>query len=326
MQNEYGFYDRLNANFPSQVIVDATEICNLACIHCPHPEFKKSEHYSAKSLTLELNNKMADEVKTHGKGITQYIRYTSNGEPLANPKIYEMLKYSVENSGTTVCLTTNGTLLNPKNLEKVLATGVDLIDISIDAFSDDVYSKIRVNGKLPITRGNVVNLLKTRSQRTKPLKVVVSYVEQPQNQHESKDFEKFWKDQGADFVIIRKLHSASGGVKQTAETLREKGNEQERYPCLYPWERITLNPEGYLSFCPSDWVHGSNVCDYRGTTIKETWQGQFYQELRKAHQCNSFGKHKFCGQCPDWQLTTWPKKTGRSYANMIEDFGLTEQV
>src|SRR4051812_2897071 len=63
----YGFYDRLSASFPSQIIVDVTEICNLECIHCPHPAFKKSLHYGNRTLTADLNEKMANEVKAHGQ-------------------------------------------------------------------------------------------------------------------------------------------------------------------------------------------------------------------------------------------------------------------
>ena len=63
-------------------------------------------------LPPELNKKMIDEVFDAGKGFTKYIRYTSNGESLVHPKSYEMILYAVQNSGTKVTLTTNGTLLN----------------------------------------------------------------------------------------------------------------------------------------------------------------------------------------------------------------------
>src|SRR5688572_2548344 len=96
----YGFQDRLTADFPSQVVVDITEVCNLACIHCPHPEFKESDYYSAAYLPVELNEKMVEEVREHGASRTQYIRYTSNGEPLVHPKGYEMIEYAARRSGT----------------------------------------------------------------------------------------------------------------------------------------------------------------------------------------------------------------------------------
>ena len=118
---QYGFYGRLSAAFPSQFIVDVTEVCNLACIYCPHPDFKKSHHYASRYLEPELHAKLVDEVKQWGKGRTQYIRYTSQGEPMIHPKLFEMMSYAVRESGVMVTLTTNGTLMNEKRIEKLLA-------------------------------------------------------------------------------------------------------------------------------------------------------------------------------------------------------------
>src|SRR6185295_2964763 len=148
---------RLKAEFPSQLLVDATEVCNLACTHCPHPEFKASEHYGGRSLEPELNAKLVDEVRTHGQGHTQYIRYASNGEPLTHKFIFEMLEYAVRHSGATVTLTTNGKILDEKRAERLLAIGVDVVDISVDAFHPETYAAVRVGGNLGVTRANVLN-------------------------------------------------------------------------------------------------------------------------------------------------------------------------
>lgn len=322
----YGFRDRLSAEFPSQLIVDATEICNLACVHCPHPQFKTSEHYAGRSLEPELNAKLVDEVRRQGNGITQYIRYASSGEPLTHKFIFEMIEYAVRNSGVAVTLTTNGKTLDERKAERLLNTGIDVIDISLDAFTPETYAKIRVGGNLNVTRANVIHLIEKSRRCPAKIKIVVSYVEQPFNRSETADFERFWNDNGADHVVIRRLHSASGAMTKLAEVERNAaaaGDIEQRRPCLYPWERIMLNPRGDLTFCPSDWVHGSVIADYRSTTIYETWHSEFYRNLRDAHLTNIFDRHKFCGQCPDWKLTRWPSE-GRSYANMMQDFKETE--
>src|SRR5687768_6544688 len=119
----YGFGDRLTASFPSQINVDLTEVCNLACVHCPHPEFKQSPHYEARYLAPELNAKLVSEVSAHAN-TTQYIRYTSNGEPLIHPKGYEMIDHAVRESGVFVTLTTNGTIMNEKRTRRLLDSGI----------------------------------------------------------------------------------------------------------------------------------------------------------------------------------------------------------
>lgn len=319
----YGFYGRLSPIFPSQVIVDATEVCNLACIHCPHPAFKKSVHYAARYQEAELNEKLVEEVRNFGKGHVQYIRYTGEGEPLIHPKIFEMLTLAKNKSGVFVSLTTNGMLLNERRVAQLLETGVDAVDISIDAYNPETYAKIRINGDLSVTQANVEHLLATVHMQKANTKVVVSFVEQPLNQKESGAFERHWRDKGADYVVVRRLHSAAGAVSDVAAKIHLLEKEVPRRPCLYPWERITLNPRGELIFCPQDWTHGSVVTDYRHTTIRQTWQGTFYQKLRQAHLENNFSCYGFCGNCPDWKHTRWPQH-GRSYADMVEEFKSSE--
>jgi sulfatase maturation enzyme AslB (radical SAM superfamily) len=318
-RNRYGFQGRLSAAFPSQILVDASELCNLACVHCPHPAFKKSEHYAGRLLDPTLNEKMVEEVREHGQGITQYIRYASNGEPLSHPHIFDMMDYAKRRSGALVTLTTNGKVMTTPKIERIVDIGVDVVDISIDAFLPETYARIRVHGDLAVTRRNVLDLIERSRAGGGGTKVIVSYVEQPTNAAETKDFESFWRDAGAQYVVIRRMHSCSGAMTDLADERRTALAKEQRRPCLYPWERAVINAAGELSFCPSDWKHGSRIADYHTTTIHETWGGAFYQGLRNAHLTNDYAGYGFCGQCPDWSATRWPNE-GRSYADMIEEF------
>lgn len=315
---EYGFGGRLSDEFPSQVIIDLTEVCNLECIHCPHTEFKKSKYYAARYLDPALNAKIVDEVRERGAGLTQYIRYSSEGEPLVHPRGYDMIEYATRNSGVYVTLTTNGTIMNEKRTRRLIDSGVHMIDISIDAATPETYAKVRVNGDLEVTRANVLNLLTWIRQTGSSTKVVVSFIEQPQNSHEVAAFQTFWKEQGADFVVIRRLHSAAGAVVRLADIMRAEQLKERRRPCVYPWERIVLTPRGYLAFCPADWTHGSSIFDYRETTVAETWQSEFCRKLRTAHVRNDYTAHSFCGQCPDWKQTRWPDDGG-GYADLVKE-------
>jgi MoaA/NifB/PqqE/SkfB family radical SAM enzyme len=315
---KYDFGGRLTSTFPSQVIIDVTEVCNLECIHCPHPEFKKSKFYDTRYLDPALSAKIVDEVRSHGAGLTQYIRYSSEGEPLVHPKGYEMIEYAARNSGVFVTLTTNGTIMSEKRTRRLLDSGVHMIDISIDAVTPETYAKVRVKGDLNVTRKNVIDLLGWIRQSGSPTKVVVSFIEQAQNSHEADSFQTYWKEQGADFVVIRRLHSAAGAVVNVATIMRSEQQRELRHPCVYPWERIVLNPRGYLAFCPADWTHGSSISDYRETTVADIWQSDFYRRLRAAHLGNDYSAHGFCGQCPDWKQTRWPED-GRGYADLIKE-------
>jgi uncharacterized Fe-S cluster-containing radical SAM superfamily protein len=313
----YGFGGRLSAAFPSQVIIDITERCNLACIHCPHEAFRRSPHYGGRSLDPALNAKAIAEVASAGRGLVRQVRYTSEGEPLLDREVFAMLAHAVERSGTFVSLTTNGTLLTADCVARLIATGVHLVDVSLDALTPEAYARIRLRGDFDETRAGVLRLIAAARAAGSATRVIVSYIEQPENARETAAFEEFWRGAGAHDVAIRRLHSASGAIVAVADDLRRRGASKPRRPCVFPWERVVLKPRGVLSFCPADWTHASTLADYRTTTIAELWRGREYDALRRAHLTNAFGDHPFCGQCPDWQETRWPDE-GPSYAALVE--------
>lgn len=308
----YGFQAHLTPQFPSQIIFDVTEVCNMACIHCPHPEFQRSGIFRGRHLDVELHHKMIDEVASEGKGYCRYLRYTAQGEPLLHPRIVEMVRYAAYRAGVPLNLTTNGTFLRGDKAAGLIEAGVDVIDVSIDASTSETYARVRKKGNFEIVKENVLELIKLIRQVRGKTKVVVSFVEQPLNQYETVEFEKFWKGMGVDAVVIRRLHSAGGFKKDFVQPMIK------RYPCLYPWERLTLGPDGFIHFCPQDWVRGSVICDYRDTSIAMVWQSDFMQKLRQAHLENNFTDHPFCGNCPDWSATRWPGQ-GDSYANLMHE-------
>jgi MoaA/NifB/PqqE/SkfB family radical SAM enzyme len=196
-------------------------------------------------------------------------------------------------------------MMNEKRIQKLLSSGLRMIDISLDAFKEDTYAAIRVGGDLRVVRKNVLDFIEMAKGTN--TKIVVSYVEQEKNRGEVGAFEEFWKEAGA-HVLIRRLHSAAGFLP-----IQFGG---KRRPCLYPWERIVLNPAGWLTFCPQEWFGGVMVADYRRTTIKEVWSSPFYKDLRTKHlegRCTGV-----CEKCPDWAQTRWPWE-GESYADMVAE-------
>lgn len=314
---KYGFQVHLSPEFPSQLIIDVTENCNLACTHCPHRIFVKSRHFSGRNLDPQLNTKLVAEVREDGKGHCQYLRYTGAGETLLHPHLIDMVNYASRNSGVPINITTNGTLLNEEKAAALLDAHVAVFDISIDAHTERTYRLIRKNADLRLTIANVLKLIELNRSGNYHSKVVVSFVEQPLNKKEKSSFQKFWHESGADYIVIRTLHSAGGAVKKVAINMKST-MRQKRKPCLYPWERLVLNPLGQIGFCPAEWNYQASFIDFRNTTIKEIWKSDFMYRLREAHLNNDFSGHSFCEQCPDWAITRWPNE-GRCYSNMMRE-------
>ena len=299
--NMYGFQQHLSSQFPSQVIVDVTQVCNSNCIHCPHSEFEETYIYKGLHLLKQLNKKLVDEVTKHNE--CQYIRYTANGEPLMHPDIIEMIVYAKQ-SGKKVNLTTNGKLLTKDISAKLIEAGVDVIDISINAFSEGVYKTITGQSLIPV-KENVIDLIKQKGST----KVFVSFVKHPENKQEIDIFENYWNRAGVDKVLLREFHSFVGLIENNAE-------KKNRKPCLYPFERLSLSPNGFIHYCPEDWYGKSRLGDFRKVSLKEVWEGKQLQEIRQAHLQGM--PNGLCKKCNDWQFTKFPNE-GKSYANLMQD-------
>jgi len=316
---KYGFYGRLKKEFPSQIIVDITEKCNLSCIHCQHSEFFKSTHYRGTDMEAGINTKLVQEVRKEGEKFTEYLRYSSDGEPLLHPNAYQFIHEAIQDSGVPVTLTTNGTRIDHEKMQSLFEEGLFLIDISVDAFSPDTYKKIRVGGHLEKARENILRMIQYRNKTDSKTRIIVSFIEQRENFHETAPFQTYWESQGADFVVIRRLHSNAGAIQLLAKDLWKSSQNIQRKPCVYPWERICLKPDGTLHYCPASWTKGAYISDFHTTSIKDTWASVQYNKLRDAHVANNYSAFPMCDHCPDWIQIRWPDE-GRSYANMIEDF------
>lgn len=312
------FEGYLSSAFPSQINVDVTMFCNLACIHCPYETVTKLKGKGRQNLEVNLHTKLIDEIATAGKGHCRFLRYTGDGEPLLHPRLAEMIAYAYERTGLPINVTTNGMLLTEERSRSLIQAGVAVFDVSIDAHSQETYSQVRVKGDLSVTHECTHRLIKLAKEYSGSAKVMVSFVRQPLNMHEAEPFETYWKEAGADFVVMRNLHSCAGNVPAMSEKMWSTA-PTPRKPCLYPWERMVLKADGELTFCPADWKHIANIGNFNSSTIADIWQGEAMRALRTAHLSGDFSKHSFCGGCPDWSVIKWPDE-GRSYATVMHEF------
>lgn len=312
----YGFGGELSAEFPSQLIIDVTEFCNLACVHCPYETVTKLKGAGRRHLDEALHRKLIDEVAEDGKGRCRYLRYTGDGEPLLHPKLASLLSYAKRRTGLPINLTTNGLLLTGERIRALLDAGVTVFDVSLDAFEPETYAQVRVKGDLAIARENTLNLI-ARAKEAGTAKVMVSFVRQPINDAEVEPFRRYWSERGADHVVIRTCHSAAGSVPEATERMWREAPPL-RYPCLYPWERLVVKPDGKFTFCPADWKHEAEIGSLRDASVREVWTGPEMAALRRAHLENEFSGHGFCGRCPDWSVIRWPGD-GRNYAAVMRE-------
>ncbi|RRV13937.1 heme d1 biosynthesis radical SAM protein NirJ [Stutzerimonas xanthomarina] len=109
---------------PPVVIWNLLRRCNLTCKHCyatsADSEFR-DELETAEAF------KVIDDL--HAAGVRVLI--LSGGEPLLRKDIFELSDYA-RDKGFFVALSTNGTLIDERNIEQIVAARYDYVGISID--------------------------------------------------------------------------------------------------------------------------------------------------------------------------------------------------
>ena len=110
------------------VIWNLIRRCNLTCKHCY--SISADTNFKGELSTSEIFTVMDDL-----KSFRVPVLILSGGEPLLHPDIFE-ISARAKAMGFYVGLSTNGTLIDSTNIEKIVAIGYDYVGISLDGLRD----------------------------------------------------------------------------------------------------------------------------------------------------------------------------------------------
>ena len=118
---------------PNTITITLTSRCNLRCIMCDHWKSKNKDE-----LSLEEIKNIIDQISDWGiKGID-----LSGGEPFMRKDIFDIIQYATSKK-IAMNITTNATLLNKKEIEKIINSSVRRIQISLDGTKAETHDLIR---------------------------------------------------------------------------------------------------------------------------------------------------------------------------------------
>ena len=122
-------------NPPGPVVIwNLVRRCNLTCKHC----------YSISADTDFPNELSTDQIFEVMDDLKQFrvpVLILSGGEPLLRPDIYK-ISHRAKDMGFYTALSTNGTLINKSNIDKIAKVGFDYLGISIDGIRE-THDKFR---------------------------------------------------------------------------------------------------------------------------------------------------------------------------------------
>ncbi len=116
--------EKLGVHIPNFLLVDPTSACNLSCTGCWAGKYGKKDSLSLARL---------DRLFTEAKELGIYWIVFSGGEPLCYPHLFDLL---AKHSDMAFMAYTNGTLINEKVADKIIAVGNFTPAISLEGWKE----------------------------------------------------------------------------------------------------------------------------------------------------------------------------------------------
>lgn len=287
--------------FPNRIHVEPTNVCNLDCHFCPYRKQTRSQGY----MGSPLFKKIVDECREHDPKLWLHFL----GEPLLNRDLPDLIAYAKAQGISQVGLSTNAFFLTRELGERLIRSGLDRVECSVDGADAGTYLRLRRSTEFERVVRNTVEFLRLRHElgAQKPV-VTISVMETAETLRALPGLREFWTPQFGpqDFLMMIQDISFAGDM-------REVGQSQGREPCKWLWSYLVILWNGDVVTCGSDY-DGTRVMGNLGEqTLREIWRSWAYTELRRLHTEGKFKEAGICAGCDDWALAD-----GNGYRNVNE--------
>src|SRR5262245_12168699 len=270
---------------PVEYIVETTAKCNLYCPMCPRETHKQPKE--------DMPDAIFERLAQESGSTAEHMMLIGLGEPFMDPKIFDRIEYCSRHNTATL-LSTNGTFLDERMSERLLATRLQHITLSFDGATKESFEFYRKGAKFEKVRDNFVRFARMKKECGSRMQVVVQMVRMERNAAEVDDFIRFWSAvPGVDHVRIKE--------DETNLMRPEAGHEPQewKHPCHYLWRGpiyVKHNGDVYPC-CQSYMLDGKPVGKIGSAPLMEIWNGEEMQRMRRLHASGSAGEIDICSRC-----------------------------
>lgn len=288
--NRKPLHTLLPLDAPLSLFIDPSDICNFKCEFC----FQHHINYSGQIMDKSLFEKIINDMKEFDSPF-KMVHLNGFGEPLINPAIFDFIRIlKEENVAEIVSITTNASLLDKEKAEKLISAGLDKIHISIYALEDEGYFKFS-NAKVSFNNiyENIKYLYSIKSKCHIHIKIAGDYFSDQEKKHFLNLFESI-----SDTMFIDSAINAWPGLKVVDDTQNHMyGMGNENRICPMPFYQLVIHSNGKISPCCNEYQQKLIVGDIYKDSLKEIWNGEKINKLRRNILKNTIPQKCVCNYC-----------------------------
>ena len=295
--------------FPRVLRIEPASKCNLACTHCPTGTIEMPRGI----MQDDVFSKILDSIKEKKNYIKVVVLY-HGGEPLMNKNFFEMAAQVRSHLPLSfIKSVSNGMILTQKNSEKLIHSGIDLIEFSLDGISASNSDEIRVNSDAHRIINNIKYLLNLKEKYTETrLKVAITSTQfitkeqsfpltDPPNPEwlvnifqNRVQYKTTWAMRWPHMKILNDTSDQSKGKIYnliTDKTSVEKNN------CDHVINRITIRHNGDVVPCCFDLTSKLIMGNILKNSLSDIWKSSIYKNLRESISGKKY--QSICNTCSE---------------------------
>jgi len=299
-----------------RVYTEITTLCNAKCKMCSRDRLIKENKMQVINMPKEILDKIIEDIKDLvKKGYHISFIPIGLGEPLLFPNLFSLFKTLKEiDKKIYIILTTNGVLLNAKNITSLLESEVDEITVSLNSDDRKNYKELMGIDTYEIVLKNTIELLKRKKNLnlSKP-KISVQYLDSEFLTKSFIEINKFWQRylNKNDKVFFHEIVSQAG-ASNFNNKLANVIPMSKRFPCPECWFLIGIHINGDIYPCSPIFYWKTKKEDlYLGNILNDSLYNLYFnnQKLRTIRENmlkNNYSRLNTCKKCDNIVLMTNP--------------------
>ena len=303
LDNRVKLQDVIPLKEPFLIYIDPSSSCNFKCNFCPtgHKDLLKSGNYKRSIMDFDLFKNVIDQIAQFDSNL-KTLRLNKIGEPTLNKHLPEMIKYAKKTKKINwIDFATNGYRLTNEFSKKIIESDVDRINISLEGISEEDYLK---NAKIKIDFKEFIANLEYLFKEKKNTEILIKI---PDNLVPTDDKKNYFLNTFGnicDLIFIEQLSPIWPNFDLEQRSGHKISNiGQYKMPkmnndvCSVIFYSMTINSDGTVSACCSDWNQELIIGNTNENSLKEIWESEKLKILQKLHLLKKRNSHSTCATC-----------------------------
>ena len=269
--------------YPSQVALEVTNRCNLACVICPHGKMTRPKGL----MPFEKFRTYVDKTARHAEFIYLY----GIGESLLHPDLDKMIDYA-QSAGIYTYLSTNAMPMDEKWSARLLTSRLKSLTFALDGFTKAQYEAIRVKGRFATVIENIRAFLRLKKQMRRRMHVVIQTVATDETPGDAGQLTGLFSD--AELSQVSQIR-----VKPFYDSFPERRDEACGLvrKCFFLWNFLFAYQDGRVGLCCVDYDGQTILGDLNEQDCREIWNSKRLREIRRAYHKRRSDALPLCRTC-----------------------------